>query len=126
MSETLTSLSTALAALVEATGPSIVRVEARRRMPATGIVYAADGLIVTANHVVEQEDNLQIGLSDGTTLTAKLIGRDPATDVAVLRAERGGPRSSVTGHAPCRRLARVHTELGRRLGRGLRQLQARL
>jgi S1-C subfamily serine protease len=90
MSETLTSLSNAMAGLVEAAGPSIVRVEARQRMPASGVIYSADGLIVTANHVVEQDEGIQIGLTDGSTLTAKVVGRDPATDLAVLRAERGG------------------------------------
>jgi S1-C subfamily serine protease len=79
-----------MAGLVESAGPSIVRVEARRRMPATGVVYSADGLIVTANHVVEQEEGIQIGLTDGSTVTAKVVGRDPNTDIAVLRAERGG------------------------------------
>lgn len=90
MSETLTSLSNAMAALVEAAGPSIVRVEARQRMPASGVIYSADGLIVTANHVVEQDEGIQIGLSDGNTVAAKVVGRDPATDLAVLRAERSG------------------------------------
>jgi S1-C subfamily serine protease len=90
MSEHLITLSNAMAALVEAAGPSIVRVEARRRLPATGIVYSADGLIVTANHVVEQDEGITIGLGDGTTLKVTLVGRDPATDVAVLKAERGG------------------------------------
>lgn len=90
MSETLTNLSSAMAGLVEAAGPSIVRVEARRRLPASGVVFSADGLIVTANHVVEQDDQIKIGLSDGSTANATLVGRDPATDVAVLRSERTG------------------------------------
>jgi S1-C subfamily serine protease len=90
MSETLTNLSSAMAGLVEAAGPSIVRIEARRRLPASGVVFSTDGLIVTANHVVEQDDQIKIGLSDGSTVNAALIGRDPATDVAILRSERGG------------------------------------
>jgi S1-C subfamily serine protease len=79
-----------MAGLVEAVGPSIVRVEARRRLPASGVAYSADGLVVTANHVVEQDDNITLGLADGSTVSATLVGRDPATDVALLRAERGG------------------------------------
>jgi len=90
MSESLIALSNAMAALVEAAGPSIVRVEARRRMPASGVVYSADGLIVTSNHVVEESEGITIGLSDGTSLKASLAGRDPATDIALLRTERGG------------------------------------
>lgn len=90
MSETLLNLSNAMGELVEAAGPSIVRVEARRRLPASGIVYSADGLIVTANHVVEQDDEITVGLGDGTTAKATLVGRDPATDLALLRSEHGG------------------------------------
>jgi S1-C subfamily serine protease len=86
VSEVLTAFSDALASAVETAGPSIVRVEGRRRLPATGVVWSADGLIVTAHHVVERDDNIGIGLSDGRTVTATLVGRDPTTDLALLRA----------------------------------------
>lgn len=85
-SEVLTAFSDALASAVETAGPSIVRVEGRRRLPATGVVWSADGLIVTAHHVVERDDNIGIGLADGRTVTATLVGRDPTTDLALLRA----------------------------------------
>jgi S1-C subfamily serine protease len=84
--EALVALSDALASAVETAGPSIVRVEGRRRLAATGIVWSADGLIVTAHHVVEQDENIGIGLGDGRTVTATLVGRDPTTDLALLRA----------------------------------------
>lgn len=80
-------LANAMAAATEYASAGIVRVEARPRMSATGIVWSADGVIVTAHHVVEQDENIGIGLPDGGTTTAKLIGRDPTTDLAVLRAE---------------------------------------
>ncbi len=83
----LSDLSNALATATETAGVGIVRVEARPRLPASGIVWSADGVIVTAHHVVEQEDNIGIGLPDGKTTTAKLVGRDPTTDLAVLRAQ---------------------------------------
>ena len=90
MSEVLANLSNALAAAVETAGPSIVRVEARRRLPASGIVWSADGIIVTAHHVVEEDENIGIGLADGRTVSASLVGRDPTTDIAVLRAQANG------------------------------------
>lgn len=90
MSQVLQSLSQAMAGLVESAGQSIVRVEARQRMPATGVIYGADGLIVTSHHVVERDDNLQIGLPDGSSVAATLVGRDPATDLAVLRVNGAG------------------------------------
>ncbi len=90
MSEVLPDLSNALAAAVEAAGASVVRVEGRERVPATGIVWSADGVIVTAHHVVEQDENITVGLADGHSVKASLAGRDPTTDLAVLRAEASG------------------------------------
>jgi S1-C subfamily serine protease len=90
VSEVLSGLSNALAAAVEAAGPSVVRVEGRERVPATGIVWSADGVILTAHHVVEQDENIQVGLADGRSVRASLAGRDPTTDLAVLRAEASG------------------------------------
>lgn len=87
MANALQSLSDATAAIVESAGRGVVRIEARRRLPASGFVWGADGVIVTAHHVVEQDENIEIGLPDGKTATAKLVGRDPTTDIAVLRAQ---------------------------------------
>lgn len=87
---TLSDLSQALAAVVESAGASVVRVDARPRFPASGIVWSADGVIVTSHHVVEEEENITIGLADGKSVDAKLVGRDPTTDIAVLRAQTTG------------------------------------
>src|SRR5262245_19896911 len=85
MTEVFQQISDSLAATIEAVAPSVVRVEARRRFSATGIVWSRDGLIVTAHHVIEQDDNIRLGLPSGPTVTATLVGRDPTTDLAVLR-----------------------------------------
>lgn len=85
MSEILQQLSDAMADVVETAGKSIVRVEGRRRLPATGFAWSED-LIVTANHVVERDENIKIGLSNGEIVEATLVGRDPGTDLAILRA----------------------------------------
>jgi S1-C subfamily serine protease len=90
MAEVLQNLSNDLAETVKIAGASIVRVEGRRRMPASGVVWSADGLIVTAHHVVERDENITIGLAGGETISAALVGRDPTTDIAVLRATNGG------------------------------------
>ncbi|UCG24094.1 MAG: trypsin-like peptidase domain-containing protein [Chloroflexota bacterium] len=87
MADLLAQLSDSLAGMVETAGPSVVRVEGRRRLPATGIVWAAGGVIVTANHVVKRDDKIAIGLADGERIKAKVAGRDPSTDLAVLKAE---------------------------------------
>lgn len=89
----LTQLSDELAGAVEVAGASVVRVDARRRHPASGIVWAADGLIVTADHVIEREEDITVGLPDGRVVKAAIVGRDPGTDVTLLRAEASGLRS---------------------------------
>jgi serine protease Do len=53
----------------------------------TGFVIAEDGSIVTNNHVVEDVDKIDIVFSDGTHSGAKVVGRDPKTDIALLRAD---------------------------------------
>lgn len=87
MTETLKQLSDGLANAVETAGASIVRVEGRRRLPATGIIWTADGVIATANHVVHSKDKVKVGLSDGREVEAAIVGRDESTDLAVLKAE---------------------------------------
>ena len=85
MSEILANLSDALAATVEQSSSSVVRIEGRHRLPASGVVWSADGVIVTAHHVLEQDENIHVGLPDGQTMLATLVGRDPTTDLAVLK-----------------------------------------
>ncbi len=104
MSNTFDQLSSALADVVSSAAPSVVRVEARRRLPASGIVWSDDGLIVSANHVVESDDEIRIGLHDGSVTTASVVGRDPATDLIVLRAR--GERPPRAGVGRRRRSAR--------------------
>jgi S1-C subfamily serine protease len=90
MPETLTELSSALAGIVERTGPSVVRVEGRRRGPSSGVVWSSDGVVITADHVLERDDGIELGLPDGQSIQASLVGRDPTTDLAVLRSSIAG------------------------------------
>ena len=87
MASVLSNLSDELTATVMQVGAGVVQVDGRRRPPASGIVWSAEGVIVTAHHVVEQEDGIRVGLPDGSTVPATLVGREPAIDLAVLRAE---------------------------------------
>jgi S1-C subfamily serine protease len=76
-----------MAAATERAAASTVLVNARRRMPASGIAFAAD-LVLTADHVIEHEDGITVLLPDGSEMNAKLAGRDPGSDLAVLRLEK--------------------------------------
>jgi S1-C subfamily serine protease len=87
MSNTLTDLSQGLSQAVETAGAYVLRVEARRRLPASGILWSDEGVIVTANHVIKKENGIKIGALNGESATAELIGRDPTTDVAVLKSD---------------------------------------
>ncbi len=80
----LRQLSNQMADAVERISASLVLVYGRERQPASGVVFA-ENLVLTANHVLEREDNLTVQTHDKRTLPAQLVGRDPATDLAVLR-----------------------------------------
>jgi S1-C subfamily serine protease len=78
------ALSNAAADAVERGGAVTVLVNGRRRRPLSGLLYAAD-LVLTASHGVEREEDIQIVLPDGSDASAVLAGRDPGTDLALLR-----------------------------------------
>jgi S1-C subfamily serine protease len=87
MTNPASELSQALASVVEAAEPSVVRVDGGRRRSGSGTVYGSDGAIVTALHLLDREEDIQV--SDGVeTVSAALVGADPGLDLAVLRAER--------------------------------------
>lgn len=86
MTNVLQELSKGMADLVEAGAESVVQVDARRRLPASGIAWAED-LVVCAHHTVEIEDEIGVGTADGERLRGTLIGRDPRIDLALLRVD---------------------------------------
>jgi S1-C subfamily serine protease len=83
-------LSSELAGIVERVAPSIVRIEDGSRLTATGLIWSAEGVIVTTSHGVERDEDLAVERADGTVLPATLVGRDPDTDIAVLRVAATG------------------------------------
>lgn len=112
MSDILKSVSEAMAGLAESAGQSVVRVEGRNRLPASGVIYA-DGVIVTSHHVVERDDNLRVGLPNGDTVEAELAGRDPGTDLAVLRVAATGITPAAWVDAGDLRVGNLILALGR-------------
>jgi len=107
-----------MAAATEKAAVSTVLVNGRRRMPASGIAFAPD-LILTADHVVEQEDGITILLPDGTQAAAKLAGRDPGSDLAVLRLDGGKERLTPAEPAREARIGQLVLALGRPTDAGI-------
>src|SRR5262245_65866052 len=82
----LEQLSADLENLVSRTAGSVVSVQ-HRRGQASGVVLAPDGYVLTNNHVVGQNGHVKLAFSDGSTIRGDLVGRDPRTDLAVVRAD---------------------------------------
>ncbi|MBN1449418.1 MAG: trypsin-like peptidase domain-containing protein [Anaerolineales bacterium] len=116
MSNVLVELSNAMAVAAEKAGVSTVMVNARRRMPASGIAFAID-LILTANHVVEREEGITVTLSDGVEVPATVAGRDHGTDLALLRLER--PLAKPAETAQEAKVGQLVLALGRPSGAGI-------
>ncbi len=84
----LARLSTDMESAVERASQSTVTVYGRRRLPGTGVIWTNDGWVVTANHIVERDEDIEVGLPDGSRVAATLRGRDPGSDLALLSVER--------------------------------------
>ena len=83
MPELVEQVSESLAGVVERTAPSVLRVEGRRRGAASGVAWSED-VVVTTHHALEW-DEVSVGRPEGKADKAILVGRDPGTDLAVLR-----------------------------------------
>src|SRR5437016_10396201 len=83
----LESISDAIVEVTETVSQSVVRVGAGRWRGGTGTVWSKDGHIVTSNHVIGDMREVEVGFSDGTKHTAKVVGRDPYSDIALLKID---------------------------------------
>jgi S1-C subfamily serine protease len=108
----LAVLSDDLAAAVDTVGRSVVAIHARRRIPASGLIWQP-GVIVAAHHTIQRDDDISVTLHDGTTATATLAGRDPSTDLAVLRLPETGTGPAATAAEGAPRVGQLVLALGR-------------
>ncbi|KQO70691.1 Do family serine endopeptidase [Methylobacterium sp. Leaf89] len=76
--------------------------QGQRGAMGSGFIISADGYVVTNNHVVDKAKLVQVTLDDNRTLDAKVIGKDPKTDLALLKITEGGtfPYVSLSKSAP--------------------------
>ena len=82
----LAELSAELSAAVEKAGTYTVAIHARRRIPSSGVIWRK-GLIVSASHTVRRDGDVPVTLPNGESARATVVGRDPATDLILLRAD---------------------------------------
>jgi S1-C subfamily serine protease len=108
---TVTDLSNALAGAVERAAGSVFAVHGRPRVPSTGVQWRA-GLIVTASHTVEPDRDVTLTAPDGRTLSARVAGRDPGLDIAVLRADVDGIPAADVGDDRDLRIGHLVLALG--------------
>jgi S1-C subfamily serine protease len=85
----LTTFSDTLAGIVEAGGPGVIHVSGGRR-PSSGVIWSADGVVLAAQHLLRRDEDVTVTLADGRELPATVAGRDPSTDLALLKVQATG------------------------------------
>jgi putative serine protease PepD len=100
VSQTLTSATTAIAALAQQVAPAVVRVEAasdKGTASGSGVVLRAEGYVLTTAHLLEEAERVMVVTADGASHGATVVGVDPTLDVAVVKVSASGLRSMAMG-----------------------------
>ncbi len=147
--ELLDAYSKAVITVVDAVGPAVTSISVGKQTrgsepeqvgAGSGVVIAPDGYILTNDHVVHNAQQLTVRLTDGTTLGATIVGTDPATDLAVIRADGPNLPYATLGNSASLRVGQLVIAIGNpfgfqstvstgvvsALGRSLRSQQGRL
>ncbi len=123
--ELLDAYSRAVIRVVENVGPAVVSIGVKKQVDqrgteaagaGSGVIFAPDGFILTNNHVVEGAKQIEVGLSDGTEMPAHIVGSDPSTDLAVVRADGNGLPSAALGDSAALKVGQLVIAIGNPLG----------
>lgn len=116
----LDAYSRAVVAVVAGVGAAVVNIGVDtgrgRRGTGSGVMVAPDGYLLTNNHVVEQAAGLTVTFTDGSEVQAALVGRDPATDLAVLRAQASNLPYARLGDSAALQVGQLAIAIGNPLG----------
>jgi len=125
----LDAYSQAVTNVVAKVGPSVVNIRVKRKASsrrgtapydvegsASGVIITPDGYIVTNSHVVEEASAMEVSLADGSSYTAEIVGRDSATDLAVLRVPGHGLPIVRLGDSDKMRAGQLAIAIGNPLG----------
>jgi putative serine protease PepD len=104
-----------VAAVAKALLPAVVQIETPTGL-GSGVVYDSDGFILTAAHVVDGASEIVVRLADGDRVAGEVLGADPATDVAVVRASRAGLVTATLGVGAPVRVGQLAVAIGSPFG----------
>ena len=123
--ELLDAYSRAVVSVVEKVGPAVVSIGVRsrgrsrlsdREGAGSGVIIAPDGFVLTNNHVVEDANEVEARLTDGSTFSAQVVGSDPATDLAVVRTGASGLPTAELGDSDTLRVGQLAIAIGNPFG----------
>jgi S1-C subfamily serine protease len=126
--ELLDAYSDAVTRVVDEVSPAVVHLGVRQELQGrggqriegmgsgSGVLITPDGYLITNNHVVERAKRVEVALSDGRVLPGTLVGTDPATDLAVVRAGGTGLPTAELGDSDRLRPGQIAIAIGNPLG----------
>src|SRR3954451_16378264 len=109
--EALDAYSTAVIAVSERLAPYVANLRSRRG-GGSGVVVTGDGFIVTSAHVVELTRRVRAAFVDGSEVDAEVVGADPLSDLAVLRAASRDLVAATLGDASTLRVGQLVVAIG--------------
>lgn len=115
----LDSYSRVVSSVAETVGPSVCLIEVRagrRRGHGSGFAISPDGLVITNSHVVSKAEQIRVSFPDGGSYPARLLGEDPATDVALMRVDASDLPLVHLGRSNALRVGQIAIAIGNPLG----------
>ena len=123
--EMLDAYSQAVIDVVETVGPAVVALSMEKRAQpynpnnggsGSGLIITPDGFILTNDHVVDGASTVSVTVSDGSSFQARVIGTDPATDLAVVRIAESGLPAAILGDSAALRVGQLVIAIGNPMG----------
>ncbi|MBZ0290445.1 MAG: trypsin-like peptidase domain-containing protein, partial [Anaerolineae bacterium] len=121
--ELLDAYSSAVIRVVDNVGPAVVSIGVRSQQrgaqgegAGSGVIIAPDGFILTNNHVIAGAKSIEVRLTEGGTFPARVVGADPATDLAVVKVNENGLPSAALGDSSKLHAGQLVIAIGNPLG----------